>query len=364
MNQRLDPSRVPESIDRKVQAAIGIDLTVLLAETEIDPPCGPNLEYDPAVLELERTAGGKAEQQFGDTIIAGEEPNWAAVRRQSEALLARTKDLRIAMHLLQALTRAEHLLGLYAGLYVIQQLLEHYWDHVHPRLDPDDDNDPTMRMNAIAPLTNAETFLRALRQASVVAEAGVGRVSVRDILAMQGKASVGEGEHLASPAELEEMFRRAGARGQTAIEALRESAQVVRGIQALLGEKVGTSRAPDLAPLSSLLNTVSQACSAFSTVTTEAEASPAEVQSGAETAGGPASPPAAPAVGELRSRTDALRMLDQVCEFLERSEPGHPAPLLIRRAQRLMAKNFVEIIEDLAPDSLSQIRRIAGMAEE
>jgi len=34
--------------------------------------------------------------------------------------------------------------------------------------------------------------------------------------------------------------------------------------------------------------------------------------------------------------------------------------LLIRRAQRLMDKNFLEIIRDLAPDGLGQVERIAG----
>jgi type VI secretion system protein ImpA len=38
--------------------------------------------------------------------------------------------------------------------------------------------------------------------------------------------------------------------------------------------------------------------------------------------------------------------------------------LLIRRAQRLMNKSFVEIMQDLAPDSLEQIRHIAGLKNE
>jgi type VI secretion system protein ImpA len=38
--------------------------------------------------------------------------------------------------------------------------------------------------------------------------------------------------------------------------------------------------------------------------------------------------------------------------------------LLIRRAQRLINKSFVEIMQDLAPDSLSQIRNIAGLRDD
>ena len=49
---------------------------------------------------------------------------------------------------------------------------------------------------------------------------------------------------------------------------------------------------------------------------------------------------------------------------MERTEPASPAPLLIRRAQRLMTMSFVEIIEDLAPDGLTQIHTVAGIRGE
>jgi type VI secretion system protein ImpA len=64
--------------------------------------------------------------------------------------------------------------------------------------------------------------------------------------------------------------------------------------------------------------------------------------------------------GGLRTRRDALRMLDSVCEFLERSEPSNPAPLLIRRAQRLIGSGFLDIMRDMAPESLGHIEIITG----
>ena len=64
------------------------------------------------------------------------------------------------------------------------------------------------------------------------------------------------------------------------------------------------------------------------------------------------------------TREDAIRMLDKVCDWIQRNEPGHPSPLLIRRAQRLMSKNFIEIIRDLAPDGIDQVERLAGPGYE
>jgi type VI secretion system protein ImpA len=73
---------------------------------------------------------------------------------------------------------------------------------------------------------------------------------------------------------------------------------------------------------------------------------------GAVAAGGPAA---------LRNREDAIRELERVCVWLERHEPANPAPLLIRRAQRLLQMNFIDILRDLAPEGMSSIEKIAGL---
>ena len=67
---------------------------------------------------------------------------------------------------------------------------------------------------------------------------------------------------------------------------------------------------------------------------------------------------------DIRTRDEAVRALDLVCDFLERHEPSNPAPLFIRRAQRLMTKTFVEIVKDLIPDSLANLEKLAGLEKE
>jgi type VI secretion system protein ImpA len=68
--------------------------------------------------------------------------------------------------------------------------------------------------------------------------------------------------------------------------------------------------------------------------------------------------------GAIRGRDDVNRALDAICAYLERAEPANPAPLLLRRAQRLLEKNFVELIADLAPESVGQVKLIAGLKDE
>ena len=70
------------------------------------------------------------------------------------------------------------------------------------------------------------------------------------------------------------------------------------------------------------------------------------------------------AVAGRVERDDAVRALEKVCEWIELNEPSNPAPLLIRRAQRLMSKNFMDIIRDLVPDGVDTIAKLAGVPSD
>ena len=59
-----------------------------------------------------------------------------------------------------------------------------------------------------------------------------------------------------------------------------------------------------------------------------------------------------------------MRALQRVCDWIERHEPSNPAPLLIRRAQRLMSKSFLEIMRDLNPEGVHEIEKLAGTTSE
>ena len=111
-------------------------------------PAGPNLEFDPDFGALDRAAQGKPEQQYGDTIIPAEEPDWKEVEEQALALLERP-----AICACWAIWRwpgcISPVAGIRRGAGSVRQLLETWWDEIHPQLDPEDDNDPTLRANAL-----------------------------------------------------------------------------------------------------------------------------------------------------------------------------------------------------------------------
>ncbi len=339
-----------------------IDPEQLLLPATEQAPCGLSLEYDPAFLELEQAAQGRAEQQFGETVIAAAEPDWADVRQRALHLFTRTKDLRVAVYLTRALVNEDGIGGLGVGLGLLQRLLARFWDAVHPQLDANDDNDPTMRLNILAQLVDAGGLLRDLRRSTFIASRSL-RLSVRDAEIALGKVPAPADSVVHSVEQVEAMVRDLAAEDMAPILALRSALQEATGLHAALVARVGADRATDLRPLLGLLQLLQQLCDRAIGAAADAAAPPPGDSALLPGALAPALP-SGRATGEIASRDDALRALDKVCAYLERHEPSSPAPLLIRRAKRLMTMSFVEIIRDMTPDSMTQVETIVGTKQE
>jgi type VI secretion system protein ImpA len=339
-----------------------IDVDKLLEEISADAPCGDNLEYDPAFGEMERAAQSKPEQQIGDTIVPAEEPDWRALRGQALEVLGRTKDLRAITYLTNALLATDGLRGFTDGLALLQYSLEKYWESVHPQLDPEDDNDPTMRVNTIVSLCDPDRVLRKLNETPLVSSRMVGRFSLRDINIASGV--------LSAPANAEEPPPEMGtidaAFMDVELEALQADAAAVEAaighvhaIDALLMDRVGAGNAPDLDALPAVLKQIQH-------VLAERLMRRGVAVAGVEGEGGGASDaagaPGQALTGEIRTTDDVMRALDKICDYYHRYEPSSPVPLLIMRAKRLVSKNFMDILRDLTPDGVAQMDLIRGMS--
>lgn len=319
-------------------------------------PCGDDLEYDPAFTALETAAQGKPEQQFGDTVIPAVEPEWPAVADQAEQLLRRSKDVRPAVLLLRAATRQQGVLGFSLGLQLLTRLLSEHWDGIHPKLDADDDNDPTMRLNALAPLADESMVLRDLCEARVGAAAGVGPIRVRDI-AVAHNALTAVGETLTA-AQVQGGLAQIHAQDPTALPRLQELRARVAELQTLLSDRTGRGEAVDFARMRAIAHALQQACKDI--VASDAPAAAGSADAAAGDAAATASPVAVAMRGEIRSRQDVLQTLDRVIHYLQQSEPGNPAPLLIERAKQLIGVSFFDIMANLAPNALDTIETVTG----
>jgi type VI secretion system protein ImpA len=327
-----------------------LDIERLLAPVPGDDPCGADLELDPDYMALERSAVGKPEQEFGGKVYPAEPPDWRKVRTAAESLLGRAKDLRLAAYLNRALVNTEGPEAWADSLAVAKGLVERYWDGVHPRLDPDD-GDATARVNALGSL-GGDDAIRALRAAPFVGSPVLGRFSLRDHEIATGRAPAPPDADPPQLATLEAIFT---ANPQDAIAAaeaaLGSAVQDVRTIEAIVAERVGAANGVDLSNLAATLGAIHR-------IFEERSARLA----GRELTGvvGADGERAAQRAGEIGSHEDVIRMLDKACEYFERHEPSSPVPILLRRAKRLVSKNFMEIIRDLAPDGLTQVETIRG----
>ena len=341
-----------------------MDIERLLQAVEGEAPCGEDLTYDPDFREMEQEAQGQPERQMGETVIEAVPPDWATVREKAVALLERSKDLRPAVFLAQAAVRLDGLAGMSAGLELVSGLIRQYWPLVHPQLDPDYDNDPTRRINVLSSLAAAETLRAALRDVVVLAEARAGSITLRDIQIAEGKlpAPGGEGDPPPDMAAIEAVF--AGCEYselKSSSEQVERSLEHLRAINATLAEVLDPVQTPDLDPLEKQLKLIG------GILQDRVDRRTAEGSSGiAGEDAAPADAGAAPSgvPGRINSREEALRVLDLVSDYFERNEPSSPVPILLKRAQRLVSKDFMEILKDLAPDGLSQAETIRGSEPE
>ena len=338
-----------------------IDVDKYLEPVSDEAPCGENLEYDAAFIELEQLAQGKPEQASGETVIPAEEPNWREVLDAAESLIDRTRDLRVVVLLTHAALNTEGLPALAAGLRLIHGLLQNNWDSVHPELDPDDDNDPTLRVNSLVALNDNYGFLQSLRRAPLVDSRAAGRFSLRDIRLANGELEPGENEERPDGALIDAAFMDCDLDELTATaDSVKEAMAALDLIDGLLRERVGIELAPDFSALQDDVGVIQGVLK--EQLARRGVGSADDAGEGQAAAGGEAA--AQGGLGAINSREDAVRVLDKLSEYFRRHEPSSPVPLLLQRAKRLVAKDFMEILKDLTPDGVSQAELIGGIEQE
>jgi len=67
--------------------------------------------------------------------------------------------------------------------------------------------------------------------------------------------------------------------------------------------------------------------------------------------------------GQVNTREDVLRALEQIIHYYERNEPSHPLPIVMKRARRMVTMSFLEIMKDVAPDAMPQAELLRGHSD-
>jgi type VI secretion system protein ImpA len=326
-------------------------------------PSGENLEYEPVFTAMELAAQPEEERQAGKEIVEGRDPDYRDLAGKARAVLERSHDIRAAVYLADSELRLSGLSGFAEATRYIRFCLEDHWATCHPQLDEEDDNDPTMRINAVTNLAGRTTVLRGLRRSAALTDSrAFGAVTIRDIDISKGDEAAPEDESPMSAADIEAAFMDTGEEKLKAfLDSARQSLENVNAIDAIFMEKT-PGFGPTLDPLQQLLGRI---VGVLVKAVGEDDAHAQETQDDggdapvSATASGAAAVASAP--GQIASRADVAAALDRIIDYYTKYEPSSPLPVLLKRARRLVGADFITIINDLAPLGVDNVNLVGGI---
>lgn len=332
------------------------DFIVVLSNQEV----GENLEYDSEFLALMDEVSSKEESQYGDYLHIPEPIDWASVETRCVGLFARTLDLRVAVYLTLAWLEREGLAGLAKGLAVLDYLVRERWEQTYPRLSDEDQFDPLVRINILAELAVPSVVVATLRKEVLARLPGGESLCCADLaLIASGQESP---ERDACLLRLESQIEpQCSTELMRGLGALNRVKGLLDSIGQGLDEKTGLCESSPLQPVSRLLGQWIQVVDSRLRRTLHSVAPEPEVAVSAST---PAAVVSAGGVRECRSREEVLLALDAIAGYYQRHEPSSPIPMLVQRVRRLAGMDFLEIMAELAPSSVSDMRALAGIQEE
>jgi type VI secretion system protein ImpA len=334
-----------------------INIDDLLKPIAADKPCGEDFTYHPSFQNLETISRGKPEtQSFGTSTepSPAEEPEWKEVRDAALEVLGQSKHLTAGVILSLSLLKIGGIEGLRDGLAVVRGLTEKYWGEVYPKLDTEDNNDPTERLNILNNLSSAGEpykFIVHLKQVVLCDSTAMGRITLQRILTAKDQ---GSGNSEADLKQIQAAFRDAGPDAAKAtLVQVNEAISHTQGIENFLDSTLGSGKGVNFQSLDKLLGEMKHAIEPYAV-----SDAPAGAAAGNE--GGPVAKGGPAISGAIQTRADVIKALDLICDYYRGNEPSSPVPLILQRAQRLVDKDFITIMTDLTPNALAQLQIITG----
>jgi type VI secretion system protein ImpA len=319
----------------------------LLEPISADAPCGESLE------DTQLLASFDTFRVFGQSTPLDPPPPWGDIKTQALEALAKSKDLRVLAFLGSAALRTDGFTAFADTLTVASKWLEVYWNPVFPVVS----EDAILRRNALNCFADPMGVVDGLRRLPLVTSRVHGNYGLRDIDIAAGQIAPKEGEPRPTDAQISGAF---GAMPVDELVALHASSAAavaaLKSIDRQMREAAGSEATPQFDGLSSQLVKIERFLASQLALRPGHEVASSE--GGASTEAG----------GQLRggvigSRQEAIAALDAVADFFRRTEPSSPIPLFLARAKRLVSKDFLEVLADIAPDAVAQARVAGGLRD-
>ncbi|MEM6973768.1 MAG: type VI secretion system protein TssA [Pseudomonadota bacterium] len=351
------------------------DVDALLRPISDDEPSGPDMEYESEFTALFLAAQPGAEQEMGDSVIEATEPDWAEVSRQCGEILKRTHDLRVGVVMAQAVLKREGWTAFAEATRYLKGLIDERWETCHPQLDAEDDNDPTMRANAMRNLCDNDGLLKALHRQPLTESRMFGRMALRDLEVASGDAAQPKDmEKAPDMTEVAAAFTDTGNEKVTEIrDATAQARDHLKEIAKTFDAQIG-GLSPDLAPIVTMMTQIASEVDRYCETPSAGEAEDETAGDAAAAgddgvgagagvgSGGRAATVAVAAPGTISSREDVDRALGKIIDYYNKNEPSSPLPMILARARRLVTADFMTIMQDLAPAGVSEFTVISGVS--
>jgi len=325
----------------------------LVAPISAENPCGADLE------DTQLLASFDGYRLFGQMAQPGDDTDWREIRDKALEGLAQSKDLRLLAHLGAARLRMSGLAAFCEVLQAAGAWFARYPEALYPRVE----EDAILRRNALNCLADRMAIVEAVRRQPIVSNPQLGAFGLRDFEIAKGKIPAPEADS-AAPSEA---LLNGVLTAMDSATLASTNASIVAGIAALrqvdsaMRDAHGTDGAPDFEPLQEPLVEIQRILQGEIQTRADNAAPTAGDVAGGEP--GTAGIGAVITAGSVRSRDDAIRALDAVATYFRKNEPSSPVPVVVERAKQLVAKDFFEILADLAPDGLAQAK-LWGSREE
>ncbi len=347
-----------------------VDLERLLTPISGTRPSGEPLRYAglyDQVQEARREDDPTLPQGVWKTEL--KKADWPEVERLcQEALETRTKDLQLAVWLLEAWLHLDGAAGVAQGLHLLGGLCESFWDTLHPASEEGGDSEGDGLEARIAPLWWLEERLsEQVRQQIPVTDPGTNEAPVYTLADWESAchlenlartnpavlhAAEGDPVKVTPPKFLTSVSLTPASFYAVLVSNLRQALEAVGGLAALLESRCG-AQAPGFRRFTASLAAIQQM---GQRILEEKPRETAEPEEGddmamplwADDSGEELEPGSAG--GPIRSRSEAYRRLADAADFLMRTEPHSPVPYLVKRAVGWGSLSLSELLQELLRD--------------
>jgi len=337
-----------------------LNINKLLEPIQGENPCGDSLRYGTYDKIEDAARQDDPNLPSGVWVFELKKADWDGVKELClNALNYQTKDLHIAVKLMESLLHIHEFAGVSDGLQLILGLCEKYWDCLYEISD----DDTECRLAPIVWTDNTLYLKLKLIPITKPASADILSFSYAD----KEKADIIE-ELARKEKKLPEgnitraLFDKSIALTPTVFyealsEHLNDSLLCIKQLDALIEEKCGKD-APSLRQFRTVLERIQDV---VKDILKKREVSPHPIP--AKIAVVPSQPPDH---HSINSREEAYRLLNEIGEYLCKREPHSPVPLLIKRAVVWGNMSVTELLEDLVrnKDELTEIFKLFGKKSE